>query len=127
VNIVGIFSTLSIFLSAMGLYGLSAFMTETRTQEIGLRKVLGASTLQIIVMLFRQKVLSVILFASFLASGISYWAVSRWLSSFYYQAEINPLVYVLATLTVMVVAFITIATQAYKKAEANPVHALRHD
>jgi putative ABC transport system permease protein len=127
VTIVGIFSALSIFLSAMGLYGLSAFMTETRTQEIGIRKVMGASTLQIIVMLFKQKILKVILLASFLACGVSYWAVSRWLSSFYYQAEIDLFVYVLATLMVMVVSFITMATQAYKRAEASPVHALRHE
>jgi putative ABC transport system permease protein len=98
-----------------------------RAQEIGIRKVLGASTLQIIVMLFRQRVLTTILLASLLACGVSYWAVRRWLSGFYYQAEINLLVYVSATVMVMLVAFITIAAQAYKRAEASPVLALRHD
>lgn len=126
-GIVGIFSALSIFLSAIGLYGLTAFTTEARAQEIGVRKVLGATTLQIIVMLFRQNVLRAILFASVVACGVSYWAVSRWLSAFYYQAGIDWGVYALATVAVMLVAFVTIATQAYRQAEASPVGVLRHE
>jgi putative ABC transport system permease protein len=126
-GIVGIFSALSIFLSALGLYGLTAYETEARAQEIGVRKVLGASTLQIIAMLFRQNVLKAILYASLVACGVSYWAVSRWLSSFYYQAGIDWHVYALATLAVMAIAFVTIATQAYRRAEASPVDVLRHE
>jgi putative ABC transport system permease protein len=125
-GLTGFFSGICLFISCLGLFGLSAITTEQRTKEIGIRKVLGATTLQIIVMLARS-ILYLVVLASIIASLAAYFAIDEWLSGFAYRADINPLVFLLSTVVAMLVAFGTVALQSYKTAQANPVKALRYE
>ncbi len=125
-KLTGIFSGICILISSLGIFGLAAFTTEQRTKEIGVRKVMGASTLQIIIMLSRG-ILLIVLAASVVASLIAWFAIDEWLTSFAYHAGINPMVFVLSAAIAMAVAFGTVALQAYKTVQANPVEALRYE
>jgi putative ABC transport system permease protein len=124
-RLIGIFAGVCIFIACLGLFGLSAFTTEQRTREIGTRKVLGATTWQIIMLLARH-ILVLVLIAAVLASVIAYFAIDEWLTGFAYRASINPLVFVLSAAAAALVAFTTVALQSYKTASADPVHALRY-
>ena len=125
-ELTGLFSGICILISCLGLFGLAAFNSERRTKEIGVRKVLGATTFQIITMLSRS-ILLIILEASVVASLIAWFAIDEWLTEFAYHAGINPLVFVLSAVIAMAVAFGTVALQAFKTAQANPVKALRDE
>jgi putative ABC transport system permease protein len=125
-KLTGIFSGICILISCLGLFGLAAFATEQRTKEIGVRKVLGASTFQIIVMLSRG-ILIIVLAASVIASLIAYFIIDEWLTNFAYHIGINPLVFVLSSAFAMIVAFGTVALQSFKTAQENPVKALRYE
>jgi putative ABC transport system permease protein len=122
----GIFSGICIFISCLGLFGLVAYSTEQRTKEIGIRKVLGASTSQIIMMLARN-ILLLVLAGAIIASIIAYYATSEWLTSFAYRIGTNPLIFVISAAIVIAVAFITIALQSYKTAQSNPARSLRYE
>jgi putative ABC transport system permease protein len=122
----GIFAVICIFISSMGLYGLSAFNTEQRTKEIGVRKVLGASTSTILLMLAKNQLL-LIGVAAALASIVSYLAIDKWLMAFAYRIDITYWVFGVATLLVTSVALFTITIQASKTARSNPVNALRYE
>ncbi len=126
IKLTGLFSGICILISCLGLFGLAAFTTEQRTKEIGIRKVLGATTFQIIVMLSRG-ILLIVLAASVVASLIAWFAVNEWLTGFAYHAGINPLVFVLSAAIAMAVAFGTVALQSFKTAQDNPVEALRYE
>lgn len=125
-KLTGIFSGICIFISCMGLFGLSAFNTEQRTKEIGVRKVLGSSTSKIILLL-AQNQLILIGVASVLASIVSYFAIDNWLTAFSYRTDIAYWVFFVAALAVAAVAFLTIALQSSKTAQSNPVKALRYE
>jgi putative ABC transport system permease protein len=122
----GIFSGICIFISCLGLFGLAAYTTEQRSKEIGIRKILGSSAFQIIVLLSRQ-ILLLVLAGSAIASIIAYYAMNQWLSGFAYRLGINPLIFVISAVIVIAVAFITIALQSYKTAQRNPAHTLRYE
>jgi putative ABC transport system permease protein len=124
-RLIGIFAALSILIACMGLFGLAAFTTEQRTREIGTRKVLGASSWQIVTLLARR-ILVLVVIASVLAAVGAYFAVDEWLSGFAYRAGINPLIFLLATAIAAAVAFTTVALQSWKTASADPVESLRH-
>jgi putative ABC transport system permease protein len=124
-SLIGIFAGICIFIACLGLFGLAAFATEQRTREIGTRKVLGATTTQIITLLARR-ILAIVLVAAVLASVLAYFAMDEWLTNFAYRAGINPLIFVLAAAAAAAVAFGTVALQSLKTARADPVEALRH-
>ncbi len=124
-RLIAIFAGVSIFIACMGLFGLAAFTTEQRTREIGTRKVLGATSWQIVTLLARP-IMILVLVASVLASVGSYFAIDEWLTSFAYKAGINPVIFLLALVVAATVAFITVALQSWKTASADPVNALRH-
>jgi putative ABC transport system permease protein len=124
-TLIGIFAAVCIFIACLGLFGLAAFATEQRTREIGTRKVLGATAMQIIVML-AQRIMVLVVIAAVLASVLAYFAIDEWLTAFAYRAGINPLMFLLAAATAAAVAFATVALQSYKTAHADPVEALRH-
>ena len=124
-TLIGIFAAVCIFIACLGLFGLAVFTTEQRTREIGTRKVLGASTWQIIALLSRP-IMILVLVATVLASALAYFAMNEWLSGFAYRADINPLVFLLAAVASATVAFTSVALQSFKTASADPVHALRH-
>ncbi len=123
-RLIAIFAAVSIFIACLGLFGLAAFTTEQRTREIGTRKVLGATSWQIVRLLARP-IMVLVLIASVLAAVASYFAIDEWLTSFAYRAGINPLIFVLALTIAAVVAFVTVALQSWKTASADPVGALR--
>jgi putative ABC transport system permease protein len=125
-KLIGVFAGVCILISCMGLFGLAAFTAEQRTKEIGIRKVLGASTWQIITMLSRR-ILLLVLGGAVIASLIAYYAMDEWLTGFAYRIGINPIVFFIATATAACVAFITVAMQSFKSARANPVETLRYE
>jgi putative ABC transport system permease protein len=122
----GIFSGICIFISCLGLFGLAALTTEQRSKEIGIRKALGASAAQIILMLARKN-LWLVLAGSIIASVIAYFAIEEWLAGFAYRVGIHPMVFVVSTVAVIAVAFITVALQSYRTAQANPALMMRYE
>ena len=120
-----LFAILAIFISCMGLYGLSAFMAEQRTKEIGVRKVLGASVFNVVYLL-STGFTGLILIAVVIAVPVAWFAVNSWLKSFAYRVECRldhfPDVACFAALTI---AWITVSYESIKAAIANPVKSLR--
>lgn len=125
-KIFGISAGLAIFIACLGLLGLTAFTTEQRTKEIGVRKVLGASVVQIVMLLSKDFTLLVVLAAA-IASPIAYWALVRWLRNFAYHVTLGVDTFLLAGLVALLVAWLTISVQAVRAALANPVEALRYE
>jgi putative ABC transport system permease protein len=125
-SIVGVFAGLAIFVSCLGLLGLAAFTTEQRTKEIGIRKVLGASVASIITLLSTD-FLKLVVVAVILATPLAYWAAGKWLQDFAYRVELQWWLFALAGASAVVIAFITVASQAWRAARANPVNALRSE
>ena len=123
-NLIWIFTVLAIFVGCMGLFGLAAFSAEQRKKEIGIRKVLGASVLNIVGLLSKS-FLSIVLTSCLLAFPIAWWAMHNWLQDFSYQIEIGWWVFVLAGVAALFVALCTVSFQAIKAAVANPVKSLR--
>ena len=122
----GIFSGICIFISCLGLYGMSSFSAEQRSREIGIRKVLGASSSQIIIMLARRT-MRLVLVGAVVATIVAWYSIEEWLSSFAYRVEINPLAFLISILTVLGLAFLTIAMQSYKTARKNPSVTLHYE
>ena len=122
----GIFAAICIIISCLGLFGLTAFTTQQRTKEIGIRKVLGATTSQIILFLARFQML-LVAGAAIIASIISYVVMDDWMSNFAYRTEMPLWAFVVASLSVGAIAFLTIASQSMKTARSNPVEALRYE
>lgn len=116
-------ATLAIFISCLGLLGLSSFMAEKRTKEIGVRKVLGASSQQIVYLLtidFSKLVLVAIL----LAAPIGYLLADNWLSTFAYHIKVDPLSIAWAGLFLLLIAWLTVSLQTMKSANVNPVECI---
>ncbi|WP_394772505.1 ABC transporter permease [Mucilaginibacter sp.] len=120
------FSGLSMFLAALGIFGLIVQDTAQRVKEIGIRKVLGASVGSI-VNLFSIDFLKLIIIAIAIASPIAWWLMSKWLLDFAYKIQINWWVFVMAGLTAICIALFTISFQTIKAAVANPVKSLKAD
>lgn len=125
-KLIGIFSVICIFIACMGLFGLAAYTTEQRTKEIGIRKVLGASALHVVVMLSKN-ILLLVIAGSVLASITAYLIIGRWLQSFAYHTSISPLAFIIASLATLIIAFLTVSLQSFKTARTNPVEALRYE
>jgi putative ABC transport system permease protein len=123
-KVVKLASGLSIFIACMGLFGLATLTVTRRTKEIGIRKVLGANVLQIVRLLSKDFLVLVII-AAFIAFPVALWAMNAWLSDFAYRTEINWWIFLLAIVATVVIAFVTISTQAVKAALSNPVKSLR--
>lgn len=125
-RLTGIFAAICILIACLGLFGLAASATEQRTKEIGVRKVLGASTLTIILLLARR-VLILVGAGAIVAAAAAWIAMQEWLASFAYRATLNPAYLLLAALGAGAVALLTIALQSWRTARGNPVEALRHE
>jgi putative ABC transport system permease protein len=115
---------ISIFISCMGLFGLVMFTAKRRIKEIGIRKVLGASVTDIASMLSKDFV-SLVLIALIIASPIAWYLMHKWLQDFVYRTNISVWIFAVSGLAGMIIAVLTISTQAIKAAIANPVDALR--
>ena len=117
---------LAIFISCLGLFGLASFTAEQRTKEIGIRKVLGASTSGITVLLSREFT-KWIAIASIIAWPIAYFAMNKWLQNFVYRTSIGWWTFMLAGALALVVALVTVSYQSIKAALANPIDSLRYE
>jgi len=125
-NLFNIFAALAIFISCMGLYGLSAFTTEQRTKEISVRKVLGASIFNIVYLL-STGITKLILIAIIIAVPLSWLAVNNWLRGFAYHIEVGWIIFVVVSLAALVIAWLTVSYESVKAAVTNPVKSLRAD
>lgn len=119
-----VFASLAVIIACLGLFGLSAYITEQREKEIGIRKVLGASTASLLGLLFTT-FNKLVLISSVLAIPIAYYFINNWLSDFSYQIQIGPIVFVLGALGTFLVAWFTVGFQSLKAARRNPVDNLR--
>ncbi len=122
--ILGIFAGLTIFVACLGLFGLVMFTAQQRTKELGIRKVLGASIIQVTNMLSKE-FLKLVLIACIIAFPLSYWAMQKWLQDFEYRTNISWWVFIMAGAAALLIAFLTVSFQAIKAALANPVKSLR--
>jgi len=123
-KIVLIFSVLAILIACLGLFGLSTFIAEQRTKEIGIRKVLGASV-QSIVELISKEFLILVAIAFIIAAPTAWWAMNKWLADFAYRINIEWWVFALAGVVAFGIALATMSYQAIKTALMNPVKSLR--
>ena len=120
------FSLLAIIISCLGLVGLSLFMTELRTKEVGIRKVNGAKSLEIFSLLSREYILWVII-SILIATPIAWYAMHRWLENFAYKTELSWWIFALAGLLALGIALLTVSWQSWRAAMRNPVEALRYE
>jgi len=120
------FSILAIFISCLGLFGLASFIAEQRTKEIGVRKVLGAS-IGNLVMLLSKEFTKWVIVANLIAWPIAYYAMAKWLENFAYRIEMTWLPFVGAASIAMLIAFATVSYHAIKAALTDPVKALRYE
>jgi len=125
-KIFGAFTSISIFIGCLGLFGLAAFMAVQRTKEIGIRKVLGATVKNVIYMLSKEFVKWVIIAAVF-ALPVSWYAMNKWLQDFAFRINISAGVFALSVIIALAVALLTVSYQSIKAATANPVNSLRDE
>ncbi|HUI30618.1 MAG TPA: ABC transporter permease [Candidatus Acidoferrales bacterium] len=125
-EIAGAFSIVAIFIACLGLLGLAAFVTEQRTKEIGIRKVLGASVAEIVALLSKEFV-KWVLIANVVAWPLAYYVMNNWLKNFAYRTEISLWIFVASGVVALVIALLTVSSHAMRAATANPVEALRYE
>jgi putative ABC transport system permease protein len=118
------FAILAVFISCLGLFGMASFVAEQRTKEIGIRKVLGASVVNLWRLLSKEFVLLVI-FSCIVAAPIAWYYLDNWLTNYDYRIKINWQVFVMAAAAALAITLITVSFQAIKAAIANPVKSLR--
>src|SRR5678810_1373856 len=119
-----IFAAIAILISCLGLYGLVSFMAAQRTKEIGIRKVLGASVLNIIYMMSKEFTLLIII-AFVISAPVGYYIMHKWLQNYTYRITLSASIFLLANVGTIVIAWITAGQRAIKSALANPVKSLR--
>ena len=111
-------------IACLGLFGLAAFVTEQRTKEIGIRKVLGASVSGLVGLLSKDFV-KLVGIAVLIACPLAWWLMDNWLRDFAYRIEMGWWIFVLAGILALLIALITVSVQAIKAAIMNPVKTLR--
>ncbi len=125
-NIFIVFACLSISVACLGLFGLAAFMAEERTKEIGVRKVLGASSANILTLLSKEFI-KVITVAFVVAVPISYYIMNNWLQNFAYRVNLEMWLFILPGILALVIALLSVSFQSLKAARAKPVSALKYE
>jgi putative ABC transport system permease protein len=118
------FAVLAILIACLGLFGLVTYAAEQRIKEIGIRKVLGASVVNLVGMLSKD-FLNLVIISALIAFPIAWWAMNRWLQDFAYRITISWWVFAIAGIAAAVIALVTVSFQAIKAALANPVKSLR--
>ncbi len=122
----GIFGSLAILIACLGLFGLASFTAEQRTREIGVRKVLGATLGDIILLLTREFLLLIAL-ANLIAWPVAYWIMDSWLQNFAYRDAISLTIFPTVAIAAFLIALLTVGYQAIRAATADPVDALRYE
>lgn len=125
-QIITIFTSIAIIISCLGLYGLSIYVAERRTKEIGIRKVMGASVAGIVSMLTTDFIKLVAL-AFVIAAPVSYYMMREWLDTFTYRIELNAWIFLVAGFISFIVAWLTVGFESIKAAISNPVDSLRSE
>ncbi|WPQ62342.1 FtsX-like permease family protein [Chitinophaga sancti] len=123
-KLAGLFSALAVLISALGLFGMASFMAEQRTKEIGIRKVLGASVINVWGLLSKEFIVLVII-AILIAVPVAYYLMHNWLQNYNYRTNIPWQIFVLSGIGALAITLITISFQSIKAAMANPVKSLR--
>ncbi|MGB3545216.1 ABC transporter permease [Rubrivirga sp.] len=125
-RVLGALSALAILIACLGLFGLAAYEVSLRSKEIGVRRVLGATVGQIVVLLSRN-VVALVAVGAVISVPLVLWGMSRWLDGFAYRIEVGWMPLALAGALVLAVALVTVGTQAFRAAVADPVRALRSE
>jgi putative ABC transport system permease protein len=120
------FSLLAIIIASLGLFGLAAFISEQRTKEIGIRKVLGATETRIILLLSKQFTKWVVL-SNLIAWPIAYYFMHKWVQRFAFRPGISIWSFLLASIVVLIIALLTVSYQTIRAARSNPVDLLRYE
>lgn len=118
------FAIIAILIASLGLFGLVTYMAEQRMKEIGVRKVLGATVTDITAMLSKDFV-KLVLVAIIFAFPLAWWGMHKWLQDFAYRIDIGWWVFAVAGFVTLLIALLTVSSQAIKAAVANPVKSLR--
>ena len=125
-SVITIIAVLSIFIGCMGLFGLASISIQRRIKEIGIRKVMGASIKELMILL--SKGFATMIFVSFvIASPITFVFMSGWLENFAYRVDINPLLFIIGGAVALIIALATISYHVIKAVRANPVSSLRYE
>lgn len=125
-SFIAAFSLIAIIISCLGLLGLSSFITEQRTKEIGIRKVLGSSVTQIVKLLSMQFTKWVII-ANFIAWPLTWYAMDKWLDEFVYRMQMRIEFFLISGIIVIIIALLTVGFQTFRAANTNPVDALKYE
>jgi putative ABC transport system permease protein len=125
-RVVGIFSILAVFVTGLGIFGMSFFMSLQRTKEIGIRKVLGASTSSILRLLSRDFMVLVFL-ALLVAWPLTYWGIQQWLGTFAVRMDVELWLFVFPLAVVVVITALTLSSSILRAATADPVESLKHE
>lgn len=119
-------TALTIFISCLGLLGMVIYVTNTRTKEIGVRKILGAPVAHIVFILSKNFIFLVLL-GFFIATPIAWWASNQWLAGFAYRTQLSAWVFILGGIIILLFAVITLSVQTLRTAYANPITSLRSE
>jgi putative ABC transport system permease protein len=125
-SLFNVFAVLAVVISCLGLYGLSAYLAERRTRELGIRKVLGASGFQLVYLL-SATFTRPILIATAIAVPLAWYGMSQWLNGFAYHATIDWTIFVIAFVSSLIIAWLTVSFESIKAATVNPVNSLRSE
>ena len=121
-----VFTSISILIGCIGLFGLATFVANQKTKEIGVRKVLGASVTSIIMMFSKEFV--VLIFIGFvIATPVAWFAMNKYLSNFEYKIELGPGIFLFGFVLALLIAVCTVGYRSFKAAVINPVKALRYE
>jgi putative ABC transport system permease protein len=125
-TVLNMFTFLAVIIACLGLFGLAAFSAEQRMKELGIRKVLGAKVHELM-FLFSSEFTKLVLLAIVLASPLAYFLVDYWLSNFAFRTSIDPWVFVVAALSALMIALLTISYQSFSAANTNPTETLKNE
>jgi putative ABC transport system permease protein len=124
--LLSVFSLLAVFISCLGLLGMASLIASQKTKEMGVRKVLGATTTSILVLFSKEFSLWIII-ANTIAWPIIWFVMNKWLQNFAYRSDINWWIFIIAGFISLLIALITISSQALRAAHSNPIEALRYE
>ncbi len=125
-EVFSVFAGLAIFVACLGLFALSAFTSEQRTKEIGIRKAMGASSLSLTILLSKEFTTLVII-AFVPAAAVAWYVANSWLQGFAYRIDVNPFIVLLSGIAAFIIAWLTVSFQSIKASLSNPVNSLRYE
>ena len=125
-ELAGVFAGLAILISCLGLFGLAAYTAERRTKELGIRKVLGASVASLASLLSKE-FLQLVIISCVIAFPLAWWMMSGWLADYAYRTAIHWWVFGIAGIAALLIAMLTVSSQAIRAALSNPVETLRSE